>query len=163
MTSDEFLCARCARSTRTCCQRSEVYATPGDVRRIAQYSRREDFTEFRIPLDMAYMDQDDDTAWRKFVFRDDHSRRVLRRRPGGDCTFLGERGCVLPLDVRPLVCRLYPFDYTEAGLRDELAEGCPLELLNPGQGLVEALEMHVADARQWHRQLYEEIQMEDGI
>ena len=53
---------------------------------------------------------------------------MLKRQPDGDCTFLGEQGCVLPLETRPLICRLYPYDYSEQGIRDELAAGCPLEL-----------------------------------
>ena len=88
------------------------------------------------------------------------TRRILKRGPGGDCTFLGPHGCTLPSDVRPLVCRIYPFDYTEEGLREELARGCPLHLLPPGQGLIEALRMDRGEAERWHRQLYEEIREE---
>lgn len=160
MQASEFLCVRCARHTRTCCQRSEIYATPGDVRRIGLHTQRDDFTEYRVPANPDYLDQDDDPVWREKVFRADNSRRVLKRQPDGDCTFLGESGCTLPLEIRPLVCRLYPYDYTAAGLLVDLVEGCPLELLPPGQGLIEALEMNRDDAVRWHRQLYEEIQME---
>ncbi len=160
MSAEEFLCVRCARYTQTCCQRSEVYATPGDVRRIAEHTGLDDFTESRVPENRDYLDQEDDPVWRDHVFRDDGSRRVLKRRPGGDCTFLGENGCVLPLEIRPLVCRLYPYDYTAAGITDELTEGCPLELLRSEQHLIEALDMNIDDARRWHQQLYEEICME---
>ena len=74
--------------------------------------------------------------------------------------FLGTAGCVLPLEVRPLVCRLYPFDYTEDGIKDELSGGCPLELLQPGQSLTEALEMNRTDAERWHAMLYTEVRRE---
>jgi Fe-S-cluster containining protein len=148
---------------KTCCQTAEVYATPGDVYRIAVHTGLDDFTEFRVPAKETYLDQDDDPAWRDRVFRADHSRRVLKRRATGDCMFLGEHGCVLPLDVRPLVCRLYPYDYTEAGITDELAPGCPLELLRTGQNLTEALGMTIGEARGWHRQLYEEIRLENAL
>ncbi|MCA9149735.1 MAG: YkgJ family cysteine cluster protein [Planctomycetales bacterium] len=163
MASEEFLCVRCARHTVTCCQRSEIYVTPGDVERIQSHTGREDFVEFRCADNHEYVDQDDDPVWRDHVFRADGSRRVLRRKENGDCTFLGEHGCVMPLDTRPLICRLYPFDYTADGLSDELALGCPLELLLPGQSLLGALEMNVADAERWHRQLYEEVQQEVHI
>jgi Fe-S-cluster containining protein len=145
---------------KTCCQTAEVYTTPGDVTRISQHTGQRDFTEFRAAGNPDYADQDDDPAWAELVFRDDHSRRVLKKQASGDCTFLGDHGCRLPLEIRPLICRLYPFDYTEAGISDELAPGCPLELLRPGQGLIEALEMNIDDARRWHRQLYEEIRLE---
>lgn len=160
MSVDEFLCVRCARHTKTCCQRSEIYTTSGDERRIRDYSGRDDFTEFRPAVNIDYADQDDDPIWRDHVFLEDGSRRVLKRQPNGDCTFLGTQGCVLPLEVRPLVCRLYPYDYTADGIQEQLAEGCPLELLRPGQELIQALDMNIADARRWHRQLYEEIQYE---
>jgi Fe-S-cluster containining protein len=64
----------------------------------------------------------------------------------------------LPLEVRPLVCRIYPYDYDQHGLKaHELAQGCPLELLRPGQGLLEALDMNREDAQRWYGMLYEEI------
>jgi len=164
MADPEFLCVRCARHRKTCCQLSEVYATPGDVRRIALYTGldpvgEDSFVCFTLPENPVYV-VDDDPTWQEFVVRPDGMRRTLRRAANGDCVFLGPQGCTLPLDVRPLVCRIYPFDFNDQGLRRDLAPGCPLELLSPGQGLVEALEMNVADARAWHRQLYAEIRQE---
>jgi Fe-S-cluster containining protein len=130
------------------------------LERIESHSGREDFFEYRQPDNPEYADQDDDPVWRDHVFRDDGSRRVLKRRPDGDCTFLGPHGCTLPLEVRPLVCRIYPYDFSEEGIHEELSEGCPLELLRPGQGLIQALDMKLADAQRWRDQLYQEILLE---
>lgn len=160
MPAEEFICVRCARHQKTCCQTYEIYTTLGDEERIRDFTGRDSFTEFCRPGDPAYADQDDDPIWRDFVFREDGSRRVLTRQPNGDCTFLCQRGCVLPLEVRPLICRIYPYDYTSRGIRQELSQGCPLELLSPGQELIEALDMNLEDARRWHRQLYQEVQNE---
>ncbi len=160
MSSEEFLCVRCARHMKTCCQTSEVHATVGDVRRINLHTGRTGFTEYKVPENPDYLDQNDDSAWERHVFRADGSRRVLKRQPNGDCTFLGNAGCTLPLETRPIVCRLYPFDYTEQGLAEELAPGCPLELLRPGKGLIDELDMKKNDAWRWHNQLYEEIRTE---
>jgi Fe-S-cluster containining protein len=156
----EPLCARCARHQETCCQNRDIYVTLGDVARIAAHTGRNGFYEFRVPADPAYLDQDDDPVWRDHVTRADSSRRVLRQVANGDCTFLGEAGCSLPGEIRPLVCRLYPFDYDGQGVKQELTEGCPLELLKPGTELLDELNMHRADAERWQRQLYEEIQGE---
>lgn len=156
----EFLCVRCARHMATCCQTSEIYATLGDLERIESHTGKTGFTEFLPPKNPDYLDHDNDSTWRQNVFREDNSRRILNRKPNGDCTFLGEKGCELPLETRPLVCRLYPYDYHADGILDDLSQGCPLELLEPGQGLVQALGMNPDDARRWHRQLYEEIQLE---
>ena len=160
MSDTEFLCVRCARHMKTCCQTAQVYLTPGDVERIAEHTGRHDFHEFRGSDKPDYADQDDDPVWRDHVFRPDGTRRVLRREPHGDCTFLGADGCRLPLEVRPLICRIYPYDYDHRGLLNELAPGCPLELLPPRQSLTVALGMHREDAEGWHRQLYAEILQE---
>ena len=145
---------------KTCCQTTEVHVTLGDVERISGFAGRDDFTEFRVPMNSAYADQADDAAWQQYVFREDGSRRVLKRQLNGDCTFLGSQGCVLPLETRPLVCRLYPYDYSEQGIHIELTPGCPLELLPPGVALIEELNIKLDDARRWHKQLYAEIQLE---
>jgi Fe-S-cluster containining protein len=160
MSDTEFLCARCARHMKTCCQTAEVYVTPGDVERISSHTGRRDFHEFRTADNPEYADRDDDVLWWQNVFRPDGSRRVLRKQPNGDCTFLGPDGCRLPLEVRPLVCRIYPYDYDAGGLLDDLAPGCPLELLPPRQGLIDALGMNRSDAERWHRQLYAEVRLE---
>ncbi len=160
MAEHEFLCVRCARHMKTCCQTSEIYTTPEDVRRIQNYNGESDFTQFRPAGQPEYQDQDDDPAWRDHVFRADGSRRVLKRHANGDCIFLGPQGCQLPLETRPLVCRIYPYEYTEDGLLPELSEKCPRELLKSGQGLIEALDMNRQDAIRWHQQLYQEIRLE---
>ena len=159
MSREESLCGRCARTRKTCCY-FEIYVTPGDVERIAAFSGRTDFHEFRVPADADYLDQDDDPAWRDHVAGEDGRRRVLKCRADDACTFLGPHGCALPLEARPLVCRLHPFEYTEAGISAELSDSCPTHLLKHGQTLLIALDMNLEDARRWHRQLYEEIRGE---
>lgn len=156
----DFLCVRCARRQKTCCQTCEIYCTPGDVARIETHTGETDFTEFRPPDDPVYLDQDDDPTWSSHVFREDDTRRVLKRKANGDCRFLGDAGCSLPYETRPLVCRLYPFDYNAEGIREELCSGCPTHLLPEGVGLVQALDMNRADAVRWHGMLYEELKRE---
>jgi Fe-S-cluster containining protein len=147
---------------RTCCQTAEVYTTPGDAERIAKHTGQSDFYEFAVPEDPIYAQENDDPTWVRTIFLEDGTRRVLKRRPDGDCTFLGEAGCVLPLEVRPLICRIYPYDFNADGLYDDehLARGCPLELIRPGETLLSELDMRRADAERWHKQLYEEIKAE---
>ena len=156
--TEEFLCARCARHTRTCCQDTEIHVTQGDLRRIIPYTAGADVTEFRAPAHPVYDQSREDPVWHQHVFRDDGTRRVLKQQINGDCVFLGSQGCRLPVDARPLVCRLYPFDYAADGIHNRLAAGCPVELLRPGQQLLQVLNMDIEEATRLHAQLYQEIQ-----
>lgn len=160
MTSLEILCARCACHQTTCCQDTDIYLTQQDVARIEQHVGCSGFFEFRRPHDPVYLNEHDDPIWMEKVFRPDGSRRVLKHQPGGDCVFLGARGCTLPAEVRPLVCRLYPYDYNAAGLKPEPASGCPRDLLAPGQSVFEAVGASAEAARRWHAMLYQELQLE---
>jgi Fe-S-cluster containining protein len=157
MEDNEFICVKCGKHQETCCQTAEVYITLGDVRRISEYTGKGDFYEDRLPEDPVYTRHDDDPIWYETAMQPDGKRRVLKRRENGDCMFLGTAGCVLPLETRPLLCRIYPFDFNQQGIKPELANGCPVELLRKGETLLQALDMNKLDAERWHGLLYEEI------
>lgn len=161
MAAGEFLCAQCARLGKTCCQGREIYVTPGDVQRIFWNTGNMDFYEFIMPADPDYADQADDPIWRNHVFLADGRRRVLKRSSSDDCIFLGKTGCVLSMGVRPLVCRLHPYTYTAAGLSSTPETGCPVNLLNVGESLMDVLSMPSNLAGAWWHDLYEEI-LHDG-
>lgn len=151
-------CARCATMQRTCCQRAEILVTDGDRRRIAAHVGREDFWERRRPDDAEYLEHDeDDPNWRRLTVADDNTRCVLHRSADG-CTFLGPAGCVLPLETRPLVCRLYPFDFSERGLAGIADHYCPTDrLAPPGVTMLTVLGMNPVDGERWRATLYREL------
>lgn len=157
MAAKELLCVRCAGKGKTCCQGTEVYVTLGDVGRICRQTGATDFTELAPVFNPVYSDQSHDPVWQAHVFRRDGRRRVLKRSPSGDCTFLTATGCRLSMEVRPLVCRLFPFSYASGGIGLEFDPGCPVSLLEPRESLIDALHMSPDQAREWHRMLYEEI------
>jgi len=65
---------------------------------------------------------------------------------------------VLPEETRPLVCRLYPYEYTFRGIHGEHPYFCPTELVDPsGLGMSKVLGMSQAVAERWRRQLYLEL------
>jgi uncharacterized protein len=131
------------------------------VDRISRHVGRRDFYEFRLPSDPIYMQQDDDPIWPALVYKDANgTRRLLKQEDNGDCQFLGEKGCILPAETRPLICRLYPFDFNEREIVPVLAKGCPVELLMPGQSLLHALHMNYNEADALRRQLYAELPLE---
>jgi Fe-S-cluster containining protein len=161
MDTDEHLCVRCARHGKTCCQWTDIFVTLGDLRRILRHRGRDDFYEFRAPTDPAYAPEDDDLVWQRSVFQSDGTRRVLKRLASGDCVFLTPRGCSLPEDVRPLICRLHPYQYNAGGIVGELAPDCPTHLLRPGENVIEAVQLNVDRARAWHAELYRELREEN--
>ncbi len=151
------LCPECAGRGRTCCQGTEIYVTPGDVRRMEPFCGGNLFYEYRAPANPAYADNDEDPVWMTHVFRKDGARRVIRRDPFGNCHFLGSGGCRLDENTRPLICRLFPYEYRADGLLPALADGCPAHLLPEGLTLESALGMDRERAAAWHRTLYAEI------
>ncbi len=130
--------------------------TAGDRERIAEHTGRTDFWADRVPTNPAYAAQDDDPNWLAWAFNADGSRPTLNRRESGDCGFLTPTGCSLPMEVRPLVCRLYPYTYTERGI-DGVSDECPREVIPPGDNILNVLDMRRADADRWHDMLYAEL------
>ncbi|MEZ4319995.1 MAG: YkgJ family cysteine cluster protein [Myxococcota bacterium] len=155
MTVRVWGCARHAQIGRTCCQDTEILLSEGDLARIAAHTGRTDFHETVPVANPEYAPDDSDPTWRS-GFHADGTRPVLRHAAGGDCTFLGERGCTLPLDVRPLVCRIYPYTHDEHGV-GPVSTQCPAEVAPPGRSVTEALGLERTDAVQWHAQLYAEL------
>lgn len=159
MTLD-ILCARCACVQKTCCQDSEIFVTLGDVARIREHTGADAFWQYAVPTDPVYLNEHDDPIWMENAFQPDGTRRVLQKMANDDCTFLTSSGCCLPLEVRPLVCRLYPYDYTADGLKSEPASGCPRQLLRDGESVFEAVGVERESALRWHRMLYDELLQE---
>lgn len=160
MEIQEPLCARCARHQQTCCQDSDIYVTTQDVARISAHVGHSDFTEYRVASDPVYLNEHHDPLWMEKVFRPDGSRRVLKQQPNLDCIFLGNQGCVLPTEVRPLICRLYPVEFSQHEIRVEPARCCPRELLAPGESVFDAVGVKLEDAVRWHAMLYQELAQE---
>lgn len=132
------------------------------MRRIADAASISNFTEYRAAKDPAYDQTEEDPVWHHHVFREDGTRRVLKQQANGDCQFLGAQGCVLQTSVRPLICRLYPFDYTFDGLKDAPAGGCPVELLKPSQQLMQVLDMNREEGERFRAQLYAEMKEQEA-
>lgn len=151
------LCVMCAQHERTCCQGVEILLTDGDRERITRHVGRSDFWEYHKPADPALVAENPkDPNWLLYTVRADGTRLQLKQQPSGDCTFLTPTGCSLPTEMRPFVCRLYPYDYTEQRITGTVT-GCPLYLLENGQTLVRELGMRLENAKRWREQLYSEL------
>ncbi len=158
---DDPLCRRCARTGPTCCQRTQVYVTRGDIARIAAATGRSDFHETVPPVDpSASGTLHLDAAWAGTFTG--AGRTVLAHAVNGDCVFLADDGCRLPLIIRPLVCRLYPFDYNEDCIKGVFAPLCPAPERDAPAFLLAELAMNRNAAEEWRRQLYDELRDENA-
>jgi Fe-S-cluster containining protein len=151
------LCAKCAELGKCCCKGTDIYITPGDLRRISLNHGNEVFYEFRGACDPAYLNNSDDPIWMTHVFRANGTRRLLKQDGAGNCYFLGPGGCRLEPEERPLICRLHPYEYDAVCIHPEAALGCPRHLLPEGVDFDQAVGLRMDLARQWHRSLYLEI------
>ena len=150
------ICACCAQVGPTCCQDVDILLTDKDLSRIAAAVGRTEFHEFRLPQRQEYLEQEDDPNWNGYATRCDGARLVLKRAPNGDCVFLTPTGCVLPMETRPLICRLHPFTYNEQGITG-VSGGCPSHLLPAGESLFRSMGVDLATGERWRSQLYAEL------
>lgn len=159
MTNPSF-CAECARRGPTCCATRRIVLTPGDVTRIERWcaqccSAQWSQTPWVQTVESAVFEPaETDPLWDAWLRRG--LVDVLRQGPQG-CVFLGADGCVLPLDVRPLICRLYPFEYTESAIKGVWPHLCPRPEADNTALLLALLGMSAAVADSWRQQLYAEI------
>ena len=156
MSQEEFICVRCAREGKTCCQKTEVFTSLADVRRIREATGRDDFYEMQTADGGHYApDQDADPVWARIF--SPAGRRILKHRDNGDCLFLTDKGCALAMEIRPVVCRLYPFDYNHNSLLGIDPHFCPpVDRGNPAETL-SMLCMNFAEAEAWRSRLYQDI------
>jgi Fe-S-cluster containining protein len=151
-------CIECAHKGQSCCTNVHIYLTRGDIERIAKVCPAEDF--FRLaPLTADYEDGGGDPDWNPAILNADGTRRIIRQKPNGDCCFLTPSGCRLSSDVRPLLCRIYPYDFRQSGLCG-ISHSCPVAAEPNWLHVLEASEMKQANARDWVARLYEEIHAE---
>jgi len=69
---------------------------------------------------------------------------------------LAESGCILPMTIRPLICRLHPYSFTEADISG-IDPTCPISCEGNWPVLLEQLGMAIGEARKWHQLLYGEL------
>lgn len=148
-------CYRCFQNGTSCCKGTQILLTIGDVRRIARFLDTFNFFTFEVP-DPDYRDPGDDPAWLSLTVDPDGRRRVLKRTPEKRCFMLAENGCVLPMRIRPLICRLHPYTYREADISG-IDPTCPIAREGNWPMLLEQMGMTMIEAREWHRLLYCEL------
>lgn len=131
--------------------------TKGDAERIAAVVGHNDFSEYKaIPKGI---DLSSDPVW-ALAFDKELRRRIVRRNEDGDCSFLGENGCRLSMETRPLICRLYPFEYDAVGIKGVTANYCPEPESCNAPLLLALLGMNREEAEVWRTMFYDELREE---
>lgn len=151
-------CATCAGNGASCCEGNQIGLTLGDVRRIAAFLGHDAFF-FLEAAEPEYLAVSDDPHWLSLTVDPDGRRRVLKRAADHRCSMLTDRGCKLSTIVRPLICCLHPYHYTESGITGIVAS-CPISGEAHWPVVLTDLGMGASQAQEWHRLLYAELRME---
>ncbi len=86
----------------------------------------------------------------------DRHVKVLKRTLDKNCILLSKTGCCLPIDKRPLICRLYPYIYIEQGILGIDPE-CPISQNRNWERILSGMEMPKEKADVWISLLYNEM------
>lgn len=159
-------CEICSKKQITCCERDriEVPLTTGDIRRIAGFTGRNDFYSL-LPvnedLKREYENPENvrpgGEIYVRYLFDADGRRNVLAKRDGHSCLFLSAGGCELPPDVRPLACRLYPYNWNDNADIWIDANYCPRGHFADEEELKSSICLPEAEARRLVELFYREI------
>ena len=141
-----------------CCLNRQIVLTLGDIDRIAAHLGHRDFFIMERP-EPWYLEPSYDPEWLPKVMSPDGYLRVLKRNEGSRCGMLTNTGCILPFKVRPLVCQLHPYMYTEKEILG-IDESCPISREQDGFAILDRLDMPLSKAIGWKHQLYDELNEE---
>jgi len=153
-------CAICASLGKSCCKGYQIYLTPGDISRISDYLKLSDFYTVEPPV-LTDIEPDYDPLWLPMIMSEDHQVRVLKRGADKQCCLATDSGCLLPLNRRPLICRLFPYDFKETCILG-IDASCPISKDRDWQTVLNRMDMTKAKANMWRDLLYEEIRDKDS-
>ncbi|OQX22900.1 MAG: hypothetical protein BWK80_28740 [Desulfobacteraceae bacterium IS3] len=157
-------CFECSELQLTCCEKSEVCVTKGDIKRIAEYAGRNDFyhlmpvsEELKFIITNPCNPENGSEIYLKYLF-DEEGRRIILKKNENRCCFLTHNGCDLPLNIRPIVCRLYPYDWNDnKDMWIDPARLCPENLFKDEQEIKEQLCLPEQEAKRLLELFYDEI------
>jgi hypothetical protein len=159
-------CIECAKLQITCCEdfRSEIGVTRGDIRRILEYTGRNDFyhlmpvlEENKTILENPCNIVKGSEKYVRYFFDDQGRRNVLKKNEKNGCCFLSPDGCSLPLNTRPIMCRLYPYHWDDYGNIEITGLGCPKSLFKDEQEMRAELCLPEIEAKKLIAVFYDEI------
>lgn len=154
-------CVECAKAGNACCIGRQIVITDKDIDRVAAHVGHRGFYVFEEP-EPWYLEPFYDPDWLPLVLQPDGQLKILKRKDDKSCGFLGEKGCVLPFDVRPRLCQLHPYTFTEQGIIG-LDMECLISHLDNVNEYLAGHDMPIEKAKEWQKELYEELNREKGL
>ncbi len=148
-------CATCASLGHSCCKGYQIYLTSGDIVRISGFLKHSDFYTYEPPI-LSDIEPDYDTCWLPLIMSEGNRVRVLNRTDDKQCCLAFAMGCLLPLETRPLICRLFPYDFINHHILG-IDSSCPISKECNWQSILDGMEMTESKAQHWVDLLYEEI------
>ena len=157
-------CSECSKLQPTCCEYTDICVTDGDIKRISDYSGGNDFYHL-MPVseemkhyygDYRNVEKGLDIYY-KYLFDEEGKRNILKRVENNRCFFLTPDGCSLPPTAKPIICRLYPYDWNDH--KDIWIDPhyCPKSLFKDEQEIKEYVCLPEAEARRLVDLLYDEL------
>lgn len=117
--NDNYICLKCSRVNPTCCvlapgrKQSFFPLSDPEIKIISAYLETDDFfvrqandQDFIARL-TRIIPRPRKLIYKSFPLDNAHSR--LKTDHKGQCVLLTSQGCLLPAEIRPVYCRLYPF------------------------------------------------------
>jgi Fe-S-cluster containining protein len=161
------LCLECSKLDKTCCQLGSgvVLLTDQDINRIELFVNEnkdlqiknfwlneepKEYLSNRIKSSF-------DPNMKKYALSLDGKVQTLKHKSNGDCIFLSDKGCVLPMETRPLYCRIHPYDFVEEEIVGITFVDCPVHLLKKRGDLPDEINVKYDDADRWTKMLYKEL------
>jgi Fe-S-cluster containining protein len=155
------LCIECSKIDKTCCQLGSgvVLLTDKDIQRIEAYTGKTGFHRKEPPKEYLAnrIASSFDPNMKTYALSRKGTVQTLKHQENGDCIFLSKEGCELPLETRPLYCRIHPYDFVEDQVTGITFVDCPVQLLENKGSLPDMLGIRYPDADRWVKMLYQEL------
>lgn len=149
-------CVECAKAGNVCCVTRQIVITDKDIDRVAAHVGHRDFFVYEFP-EAWYLEPSYDQDWLPLVLQPDGRLQILKRKEEDkSCGFLGDKGCVLPFDVRPRLCQLHPYMFTEKGIIG-LDMDCLISHMDKVEEYLAEHDMPIEKAKAWQKELYDEL------
>ncbi len=164
MRQEVHICARCAARQQTCCQldpgtEADCFSLslPEKERLLAagytDFWQQETTSSAFLHNMYSLFPQSRRRVREVFPLGAAHDRLAIRA--DGCCVFLGDSGCVLPREIRPWYCRLFPFWVVSGKVSILADEHCLVVQLGIRGGL-QALDIPVKSVIQLYASLVED-------